>query len=90
MCQEAALGPIRELGAAALRTVKAEEVRHINEQVSPSQQPIFRHCSIRAYCCGAALTVQDFANAVRNIRPSVSKENLATFQKWADQYGVAR
>jgi SpoVK/Ycf46/Vps4 family AAA+-type ATPase len=34
--------------------------------------------------------MQDFANAVRNIRPSVSKENLAAFQKWADQYGVSR
>jgi SpoVK/Ycf46/Vps4 family AAA+-type ATPase len=34
--------------------------------------------------------LQDFANAVRNIRPSVSKENLAAFQKWADQYGVSR
>ena len=33
VCQEAALGPIRELGAAALRTVKAEDVRNLNEQV---------------------------------------------------------
>jgi len=33
MCQEASLGPIRELGPAALRTIKAEEVRHLNEQV---------------------------------------------------------
>ncbi len=33
MCHEAALGPIRELGAAALRTIKAEEVRAINDQV---------------------------------------------------------
>lgn len=34
VCQEAALGPIRELGAAALRTVKAEDVRNLNEQVT--------------------------------------------------------
>lgn len=34
VCHEAALGPIRELGAAALRTIKAEEVRCINDQVS--------------------------------------------------------
>lgn len=33
MCQEASLGPIRELGPAALRTIKAEEVRPLNEQV---------------------------------------------------------
>ena len=41
VCQEAALGPIRELGAAALRTVKAEDVRNLNEQVfGPSS-----HCA---------------------------------------------
>jgi hypothetical protein len=33
VCQEAALGPIRELGAAALRTVRAEDVRPLNEEV---------------------------------------------------------
>ena len=30
VCHEAALGPIREMSAAALRTVKAEDVRPIN------------------------------------------------------------
>jgi len=33
VCQEAALCPIRELGAAALRTVKAEDVRYMNIKV---------------------------------------------------------
>ena len=33
MCQEASLGPIRELGPAALRTIRAEEVRSLNEEV---------------------------------------------------------
>jgi SpoVK/Ycf46/Vps4 family AAA+-type ATPase len=33
---------------------------------------------------------QDFRNAVQNIRPSVSKDSLVTYKKWADQYGVAR
>jgi hypothetical protein len=34
VCQEAALGPIRELDAAALRSVRAEDVRPLSEQVS--------------------------------------------------------
>lgn len=32
VCQEAAMGPIRELGAAALRTIRAEDVRSIQEK----------------------------------------------------------
>eukprot|EP01034_Spumella_vulgaris_P026162 gene26162-32697_t len=64
VCHEAALGPIRELGAAALRTIKAEEVRCINDQ--------------------------DFVNAVRNIRPSVSQDTLQAFVKWSQQFGVSR
>lgn len=32
VCQEAALGPIREINASQLRTVKAEDVRPIREQ----------------------------------------------------------
>jgi SpoVK/Ycf46/Vps4 family AAA+-type ATPase len=64
LCQEAALGPIRELGPAALRSIKAEDIR--------------------------PLSLQDFLNAVQTIRPSVSQDKLAAFQKWVDNYGVSR
>ena len=33
MCHEAAMGPIRELGPAALLSVKAEDVRALEEKV---------------------------------------------------------
>ena len=53
---------LRELLPSALRTIKVDEVRALNEQ--------------------------DFLHAIRNIRPSVSSDNLNTFQKWAEQYGA--
>lgn len=64
VCSEAALGPIREIGPAALKTVKVEEVRQIN--------------------------LQDFVNALKVIRPSVSGDSLSNFRKWAEQFGVTR
>jgi SpoVK/Ycf46/Vps4 family AAA+-type ATPase len=64
VCHEAALGPIREIGTAALRTIRAEEVRPMN--------------------------TQDFVEALRVIRPSVSGDNLKTFAKWSEQFGVTR
>ncbi|RYH28756.1 hypothetical protein EON65_11010 [archaeon] len=64
VCQEAALGPIREIDTSRLQHVKVEEVRSIREQ--------------------------DFTSALRIIRPSVSRDSLQAFQKWADQYGVTR
>jgi SpoVK/Ycf46/Vps4 family AAA+-type ATPase len=63
VCQEAALGPIREIDASKLRSVKVEDVRPIREQ--------------------------DFSNALRIIRASVSKENLQAFQKWSAQFGAS-
>jgi SpoVK/Ycf46/Vps4 family AAA+-type ATPase len=64
VCHEAALGPIRDITPAQLKTVKAEEVRLIN--------------------------INDFINALRIIRPSVSQENLKNFVKWSEQFGVTR
>jgi SpoVK/Ycf46/Vps4 family AAA+-type ATPase len=102
VCQEAALGPIRELGAAALRTVRAEDVRPLNEEV-PNE---FCYVEWLGSFLGFLILIfalrydilqlpslvfrQDFRNAVQNIRPSVSKDSLVTYKKWADQYGVAR
>ena len=37
MCHEAAMGPIRELGPAALLSVKAEDVRALEEKVRKSE-----------------------------------------------------
>jgi len=44
MCQEASLGPIRELGPAALRTIRAEEVRSLNEQVHSDSDMLCMCC----------------------------------------------
>jgi SpoVK/Ycf46/Vps4 family AAA+-type ATPase len=85
VCQEAALCPIRDIGAAALRTVKAEDVRPITVEV------ILLHSFI--FCIEYdAMTVlcQDFNQAVKVIRPSVSGDNLNTFKKWSDQFGISR
>lgn len=64
LCQEAAMGPIREMKPEVLKTIKADEIR--------------------------SLTEQDFLNAMRIIRPSVSKESLTAFVSWSDKYGVSR
>lgn len=64
VCQEAALGPIREIALDRLKTVKAEDVRNIQ--------------------------LQDFTQALRVIRPSVSGDSLQQFQKWSEQFGVTR
>jgi SpoVK/Ycf46/Vps4 family AAA+-type ATPase len=61
VCKEAAMGPIRELGAA-LCTVRAEDVR--------------------------PLVATDLIAALSNIKPSVSRESLAAFERWASLYGV--
>ncbi len=36
------------------------------------------------------MLLQDFVNAVRNIRPSVSGDTLSAFTKWSQQFGVSR
>jgi hypothetical protein len=38
VCHDAAMGPIRELGLAAIRTVQADQVREVAIQVSLSNQ----------------------------------------------------
>ena len=40
MCHEAAMGPIRELGPAALLSVKAEDVRALEEKVRKLEESI--------------------------------------------------
>ncbi len=51
MCQEASLGPIRELGPAALRTIRADEVRALNEQVHSN-------CNSDVICCVCVLWME--------------------------------
>jgi hypothetical protein len=50
VCQEAALGPIRELDAAALRSVRPEDVRPLSEQVRAcAQTPSLVPCMYLPY-----------------------------------------
>lgn len=64
VCHEAAMGPIRELGPAALKVVKVQDLRALGEK--------------------------DFTEAVKFIRPSVSKDSLKAFTDWSEQFGVTR
>jgi spastin len=61
LCREAALGPVRELGAAI------------------ASVPVDR---IRPVC------LQDFADALQVIRPSLSKEQLKAFEAFTREYGA--
>jgi spastin len=61
LCREAALGPVRELGAA-IASVPVDKIR--------------------------PLCLQDFAEALQVIRPSLSREQLKTFEAFTRKYGA--
>jgi len=42
LCKESAMGPVRELGTAALRIIKAEDLRQVNEQDFKNSLKIIR------------------------------------------------
>lgn len=60
--KEAAMGPIRELGAA-ISVVKADKIRPIS--------------------------LNDFANAMNVIKPSVNKEALASYEAFTKEFGTS-
>lgn len=61
LCKEAALGPVRELGAA-IASVKLDRIRPVN--------------------------LNDFAEALQIIRPSLNKEQLQAFDAFTREYGT--
>jgi spastin len=61
LCREAALGPVRELGAA-IASVPVDKIRPV--------------------------CLQDFAEALQVIRPSLSKEQLKAFEAFTREYGA--
>ncbi|WIA41878.1 hypothetical protein OEZ86_009202 [Tetradesmus obliquus] len=61
LCREAALGPVRELGAA-IANVAVDKIRPVR--------------------------LQDFADALQVIRPSLSREQLKAFEEFTREYGA--
>uniref|UniRef100_A0A383W3F4 microtubule-severing ATPase n=1 Tax=Tetradesmus obliquus TaxID=3088 RepID=A0A383W3F4_TETOB len=61
LCREAALGPVRELGAA-IANVAVDKIRPVR--------------------------LQDFADALQVIRPSLSREQLKAFEAFTREYGA--
>ncbi|OQS07196.1 spastin and Fidgetin [Thraustotheca clavata] len=62
LCKEAAMGPIRSVGA---------RIEHINPEELRS------------------IEAQDFINALRRVRPSVSEASLELFEAWNDAHGAS-
>eukprot|EP00916_Digyalum_oweni_P003359 GHVL01006051.1.p1 GENE.GHVL01006051.1~~GHVL01006051.1.p1 ORF type:complete len:207 (+),score=40.83 GHVL01006051.1:296-916(+) len=64
LCREAAMEPIRKLGATALANLAPEDVPNLN--------------------------ISDFRNAIKHVRPSVSRESIDLFEDWNSEYGTHR
>ncbi|KAJ4455297.1 putative Protein SAP1 [Paratrimastix pyriformis] len=88
LCREAAFGPVRQLGpsivsveAHAIRPVMMEGLRASRPRLRPAGMLFARSSPV------ASVPLADFAEAFRNVLPSVSREALGALEAWKQERG---
>lgn len=93
LVKDASMGPLREAlkQGIEITKLKKEDMRPVTLQVNVDREDsaVFKvkkklqHNNMKLIC----LLLQDFEHALQEVRPSVSLNELGTYEEWNKQFG---